>query len=360
MIDKHRLERVLVNLEKEGLDQMIISDPLAIKWLTGRMFWAGERFLGLYIAKGKEPALFLNALFQFDEEIGARKILFTDTDDIIPVIKSVVDPEKALGVDKILPARFVLPMIERNVAAKIVNGSLGVDRTRAAKDENEKELMRMASRINDMAMEQFKNLVHEGVTEREVAAQTLDIYKSLGAEAFAFPSIVAFGANSADPHHMPDDTVVKEGDTVLFDVGCKYHGYCSDMTRVFFFKKEPSETQRKIYNIVRKANEDAEAMVKAGITLHSIDKTARDVIRAEGYGEYFTHRLGHFIGLEDHEFGDVAENNMALTEKDNIFSIEPGIYKADEAGVRIEDLVIVTEDGCEVLNSFPKDIQVIE
>ncbi|MCR5372763.1 MAG: Xaa-Pro peptidase family protein [Solobacterium sp.] len=359
MLDRNRLDRVLTNLNQTGLDQMIISDPLAIKWLTGRRFYAGERFLGLYIAKDREPVLLLNALFQFDEDLGVRKLLHKDTDDIIPFIQSVVDPRKKLGVDKILTAKFLLPMIDRGVAVRIENGSPGVDRTRAVKDEEEKELMRISSKINDMAMEQFKGLVHEGVTEREVAAQTLDIYKSLGAEAFSFPSIVAFGANAADPHHMPDDTVVKEGDTVLFDVGCMYHGYCSDMTRVFFFKKEPSSVQKKIYNIVRKANEDAEAMVKAGITLHSIDKTARDVIRAEGYGEYFTHRLGHFIGLEDHEAGDVAENNMTLTEAGNIFSIEPGIYKADEAGVRIEDLVIVTEDGCEVLNRFPKDIQII-
>ncbi len=359
MLDQNRLNRVLDNLHKAGLEQMIISDPLAIYWLTGRMFWAGERFLGLYVGKDREPALFLNALFRTDEELGARKIYYSDTDDIIPVIQSVVDTGNTLGVDKILPAKFVLPMIERGAAAKIENGSIAVDRTRACKDEEEKEFMRISSHINDMAMEQFKGLIHEGVTEAEVAAKTLDIYKSLGGEAFSFPSIVAFGKNSADPHHMPDDTVIQEGDTVLFDVGCKYHGYCSDMTRVFFYKKDPTPVQKKIYNIVRRANEEAEAMVKAGITLHSIDKTARDIIRAEGYGDYFTHRLGHFIGLEDHEFGDVAENNMTLTEADNIFSIEPGIYKADEAGVRIEDLVIVTEDGCEILNKAPKEIEVI-
>jgi Xaa-Pro dipeptidase len=159
---------------------------------------------------------------------------------------------------------------------------------------------------------------------------------------------------------MPDDTVLKEGDTVLFDVGCKFHGYCSDMTRTFFYRKEPTEAQKNIYNLVRQANEEAEEMVRPGVRLCDIDRKARDIITAGGYGPDFTHRLGHFIGIEDHDFGDVSQANNNLTQAGNIFSIEPGIYNASAAGVRIEDLVLITEEGHEVLNKYPKDLQIIE
>ena len=142
-------------------------------------------------------------------------------------------------------------------------------------------------------------------------------------------------------------------------MGCKYKGYCSDMTRTFFYKTEPSPEARRVYELVRNANQSAEDICRAGITLASIDKTARDIIEAGGYGPDFTHRLGHFIGIQDHDFGDVSQANNNLTQVGNIFSIEPGIYKADEAGVRIEDLVIVTEDGCEVLNHYRHDIEII-
>ena len=131
------------------------------------------------------------------------------------------------------------------------------------------------------------------------------------------------------------------------------------MTRTFFFKKGPNKDQEEIYNLVRKANEDAENCIKEGVRLCDIDKAARDVIQNGGYGKYFNHRLGHFIGIEDHEYGDVSSVFKDECKAGNIFSIEPGIYDPERMGCRIEDLVIVTEDGCEVLNSYPHDIEII-
>jgi Xaa-Pro dipeptidase len=250
-------------------------------------------------------------------------------------------------------------MQEEKLAKGFINGSLAVDKTRAIKDEEEKQLMRRSSAINDEAMGIFKTLVKEGISEKEVADKIGDIYRSLGADDFSFDAIVAFGKNAADPHHMPDDTKLRYGDVVLFDVGCTYKGYCSDMTRTFFFKQGPNKEQEEIYDLVRKANEDAERYIKAGVRLCDIDKTARDVIENGGYGKFFTHRLGHFIGIEDHEYGDVSAAFKDLTETDNIFSIEPGIYDPDTLGCRIEDLVIVTDEGCEVLNHYPHEIEII-
>lgn len=357
MLKKERMNRVL---EKAEQDQLLISDPCALFYLLGKWFYPGERFLGLLIGKDRKPVLFLNALFHYEEDPDTETVIFSDTDDLTAMLAEYTDHSKPLGVDKILPARFLLPMMEQKIAASFAVGSLAVDLARAIKDEEEIALMKKSSKINDQAMVLFKRLVHEGVTEREVADQTLDIYRSLGAEGFSFEPIVAFGANAADPHHMPDDTAVKEGDAVLFDVGCRYRGYCSDMTRTFFYKKGPSPEQEKIYNLVRRANEEAEAMLKPGVPLCDVDKKARDIITEGGYGEYFTHRLGHFIGVEDHEYGDVSAANPRLTEAGNIHSIEPGIYFPEILGCRIEDLVLITENGYEVLNHYPHDIEIID
>lgn len=156
--------------------------------------------------------------------------------------------------------------MERKAATGFVNASLAVDKTRGVKDAEEQELMRVSSDINDKAIAKFKTLIHEGVTEKEVAEQTLKIYQDLGADGFSFEPLVAFGANAADPHHAPDDTVVKPGDCVLFDVGCIKDGYCSDMTRTFYYK-EASEQHQLVYHTVRRANEAAIAKIKPGIPL---------------------------------------------------------------------------------------------
>ena len=356
MLRKDRAERVM---ERLTCDQLLVSDPLSIYYLCERMIHPGERFLGLLLRRNAEPILYINELFRFDEDLGVEKKYFSDIDDVADLVGKDTDPHSPLGVDKILPARFLLPFMEKGIASSFVNGSLAVDHTRAVKDQSEIELMRESSRINDAAMEQFTGLIHDGVSEKEVAEKVMDIYRSLGAEGLSFPAIVAFGVNAADPHHMPDDTVVKEGDAVLFDVGCVYHGYCSDMTRTFFYRKGPSAKQEEIYNLVRNACESAEEYVRPGRRLCDIDSIARDIITQGGYGPDFTHRLGHFIGMEDHEYGDVSQGFKDEVCAGNIFSIEPGIYHPSVLGCRIEDLILVTEDGHEVLNHYPRDIEII-
>ncbi|HBG67376.1 MAG TPA: peptidase M24 family protein, partial [Kandleria vitulina] len=165
--------------------------------------------------------------------------------------------------------------------------------------------------------------------------------------------------NGADPHHVGDDSRLKEGDSIIVDMGCIYNGYCSDMTRTFFYKSV-SEKQKDVYNLVLKAQLAAEAAIKPGLKLSDIDKVARDIISEAGYGEEFNHRLGHFIGRLTHEAGDVSSANDAIIKPGMIFSIEPGVYLPGEFGVRIEDLVLVTEDGCKVLNHYPKELMILE
>ena len=231
------------------------------------------------------------------------------------------------------------------------------DDARAVKDAAEQEAMRASSKVNDDCMAEFEALIRPGITEKEMAEAIRGIYAAHGCSGVSFPPICGFGAHAADPHHDNDDTPLEAGQCVLIDVGGVYQDYCSDMTRTFF-TGEPSEEERKVYELVRQAQAAAEALVKPGVRLCDIDAAARDLITEAGYGPYFNHRLGHFIGLEDHEAGDVSAVNENVVTPGMCFSIEPGIYLPGKFGVRIEDLVLVTEDGCEVLNHYPHELRV--
>lgn len=358
-MDYHRIASVLDNLAARGLSQLLVCDPRSIQYLTGAYVEPGERFLGLLLRAGEtRPTLFLNRLFAAPADIEADVVPFDDTDDPLALLAERCDADAVLGCDKNLPARFLIPLMERKAASGFALASDAVDDARAIKDDEERALMRAASATNDAAMARFRELVHEGATEQEIAGKLEDIYRELGAQGHSFAPIVSFGANAADPHHEPDGTVLKEGDVVLFDVGCRQDEYCADMTRTFFFG-EPDEEQRRVYEIVRQANEAGRAAVHPGARFCDIDGAARKVIEDAGYGPYFTHRLGHQIGLDVHEPGDVSSVNEACVQQGMCFSIEPGIYLPGRFGVRIEDLVIVTENGCEVLNAYPRELETL-
>lgn len=353
-----RLKRVLENLEKKGLSQMVISDPYSIYYLTGCLIDPGERFYALYLNRNGNNRIFINDLFTVPEDLGVEKVRFPDTAEAVPLFCKYTEPDRMMGVDKNLAARFLLRMMELHAAGGYVNASECVDMVRSEKDEEERTKMREASRLNDLGMQKFIELVHPGVTEIEIAQQMDSIYRSLGADGNSFEPLVGFGANAAKGHHAPDGTVLKEGDCVLFDVGCKKDGYCADMTRTYFYRSV-SEQHRSVYDVVRKANETAESIIKPGVRFCDIDKAARDVIEQAGYGPNFTHRLGHSIGIEVHEPGDVSLSHTAAVQPGMTFSIEPGVYLDGDVGVRIEDLVLVTETGCEVLNHYSKELQII-
>ena len=354
-VDEGRIARVLERLEgRHPGAQLLVTDPWSIFYLTGFYAEMFERFSGVLLSPGARPVIFDNALYPIDEYDNADVVVFNDTDDVSAVLMDRIDPTLPLGIDAQMRSGFLVPLQESGAACSYFLGSYAVAETRARKDGRERELMRASSRINDAVMAELPALVHEGVTEHEIAAQMLALYRKHGAQGFSFPPIVSFGANAANPHHEPDGTALAPGQVVLFDIGGQYEGYCSDMTRTFFFG-EPDEESRRIYDIVRRANEAAEALVRPGVRFCDLDLAARTVIEDAGYGPYFTHRLGHSIGMQDHEPGDVSAVNEDVVEPGMTFSIEPGIYLPGRTGVRIEDLMLVTEDGAEVLNAYTKE-----
>ncbi len=354
----NRLESILKQMKAQNLEQMIISDPSSIFYLTGKWIHPGERMLALYISIRGEHKLFINRLFPVTEDLGVEIVWFDDTQNAVEILSKAVLKDKAVGIDKNWPSRFLIELMNLKAGSSYVNGSLIVDRVRMIKDEEEKNFMREASRLNDLAMERLKKELTKGYSEKELMQVLQGIYKELSADGFSFEPIIAFGANGADPHHENTDDIAKAGDSIILDIGCVKDSYCSDMTRTVFLK-EASERSREVFEIVLEANKRAINTVKPGARFCDIDAAARDYIASKGYKEYFTHRTGHLIGIDVHEYGDVSATNTDRVEAGMIFSIEPGIYLRGEVGVRIEDLVLVTEDGCEVLNKADKELCIL-
>ena len=270
-----------------------------------------------------------------------------------------IDTKGTLGIDKTWPARFLIPLQERCPELKTVWGSDCIDDVRAVKTPEEIQIMKEASVINDRVMERAANFIKEGMTEKEVADFIDAEYLKEGASGVSFDTIVCFGPNAADQHHEPSATrKLAAGECILIDMGCIWKGYCSDMTRTFYCKSADDE-QTAIHDLVRTAVEKAEAVIKPSVRFCDIDAQARDLIDEAGYGDYWRIRLGHFIGQEDHEYGDVSPINKNEAKPGMIFSIEPGIYIEGKYGVRIEDLVLVTEDGHELLNAVDKKWRIV-
>lgn len=358
-MDQGKVSRILAKMEEQGMPQMIISDPVAIFYLTGAWIHPGERLLALYLNVNGNHKIMINKLFPQKKDLGVDIVWYDDIDDGVEIMSQFVEKDKPMGIDKTWPAKFLLRLMELGGGSEFRNGSEIVDRVRIVKDEKEKELLRISSRINDEVIAEVIPLVVKGYTENELDAKVREIYKAHGCEDVSFPPITAYAGNAADPHHCTDDSKGKKGDCVVIDIGGFKDNYASDMTRTVFIG-EVSDRAREVYEVVKEAQARGIAAAKPGNKMKDVDLACRDYITEKGFGEYFTHRTGHSCGLEDHEWGDVSSVNEEIIQVGQCFSIEPGIYLADEEiGVRIEDLVLITEDGCEVLNSYTKDLIVV-
>ncbi|MEF9942283.1 MAG: aminopeptidase P family protein [Lachnospiraceae bacterium] len=358
-MDANKVGRILKAMKEQGVPQMIISDPTAVFYLTGAWIHPNERLLALYLNENGNHKIMINELFPQDKDLGVEIVWYNDIQDGVEMMSHFVDHDKVMGIDKTWPSKFLLRLQELGGGSKFVNGSMIVDYVRMIKDDEEKALLRESSRLNDLAMDKVIPWVAKGLTEMELDAKVREIYKELGVDDVSFDPITAYERNAADPHHCTDNSKGKHGDCVVIDIGGFKDNYASDMTRTVFIG-EVSERQKEIYNIVLEANLRGIAAAKPGNRMMDVDLACRNYIEEKGYGKYFTHRTGHSCGLEDHEFGDVSSVNEDIIKPGQCFSVEPGIYLADEGiGVRIEDLVITTEDGCEVLNHYTKDIIVV-
>lgn len=220
-----------------------------------------------------------------------------------------------------------------------------VSNLRKIKTPDEIEKLAKAEAVGDKAFEHILTFIREGMTEKEVALELEYTMKSLGASGLSFDTIVASGKNTSLPHAVPTDKIIEKGDFVTMDFGCIYEGYCSDMTRTVIMGEEPEGKKYEVYNTVLLAQTEALKMVKPGVKCSDVDACARKIIEDAGYGECFGHGLGHGVGLYIHEEPRFSPKCDDILEPGICITVEPGIYLPGQFGVRIEDMIIVTEEG---------------
>lgn len=354
MINRERLERVVKNMEKEHIPCLLVTSPASVAYLTGQWIAPGERMLALMVKANGEARLFGNRLFALSGDDSLPLTEYDDTDDCIACLAEAL-PGGVVGIDKFWPSQFTLRLMAARPDIRPVVGSRPVDEARLIKDAAFIDLMRASSRANDECLRRLIPTLRAGDTEKQVCRRYADFAEELGALGPSFDPLVCFGANCAEPHHGSDNTPLQENQTVILDLGLNLDGAMSDMTRTVVLGKATDEMKR-VYDLVKKANEAGRRAVRPGVPMCEIDRAARRVIEEGGYGPYFIHRTGHGIGLEVHEIPDVSATNQTVAQPGMIFSIEPGIYLPGRFGVRIEDLMLVTEDGGECLNALPRDL----
>lgn len=359
---KQRYENLQASMANHQVSNQLISSPASIHYFTGYYTDPGERFLLLVFHQDGTGDLYVNDLFP---PVHLPKVLtpvvqihnYHDGQDILSQVQARLLPGDS-AIDKEWQSHFLLDLMALDPDFRPVNKGWLVDNIRSIKSLREQDLLRQASHFNDQAIGRLIQKLPQALSEKDMRAYLAQVYADLGQEGFSFEPIIAYGPNGADPHHVTSLDRPALGDSVVLDIGARYQGYASDMTRTVFYGQVSPEGQ-KVYETVLEANLKAIQAVQPGRPIKEVDLAARQVIEKAGYGPYFTHRTGHFIGQEVHEAGDVSQYNDNLIQVGQVFSIEPGIYLPGKLGVRIEDLIIVTEEGCEVINQYPKDLTVV-
>ena len=278
-------------------------------------------------------------------------------DEIAAAIKDLKIKRLALAARRM--SHYTVTRVGKLTGVEIVAEEDPVGALRRIKDPDEIARIREATRVTEESLTALLKEVKVGVTEHELALRLEWLMRTNGAEKVSFDLIIAAGENSSLPHYQPGDRAVKEGDLLLCDIGARVSHYCADMTRVFSIG-EPSPKAKELYDLVLRANRTGVAALKPGASGVEVDAAARQVIDAAGHKEHFGHGLGHGVGLEVHEGPRLSPLSKDTLEPGMTVTVEPGVYLPGFGGVRIEDLLVVTTDGCESITSFPRDqLQVI-
>lgn len=337
---------------------MLFPSP-NLTYLAGFEETPSERHLLLFVPADGEPAFVAPALYaeQLDEETWVADVrTYTDSEDPESLVADVAAEKGLTGgellVDPTMWARFT-----QSLRATLPDASWGLaddvlGPLRVHKDEAELDALRRAGEAADAAMDDVRALGADavGMTERELADHVADRLAAHGGTGVSFEVIAGSGPNGAKPHHTHGDREIRAGDPVVCDFGTRVDGYPSDQTRTVVFAGDPPGGFEEVHDVVREAQQAAVDAVEPGVTAGEVDAAARSVIEDAGYGDEFVHRTGHGVGLEVHEEPYIVADSDRELEAGMVFSIEPGVYLPGEFGVRVEDLVAVTADGCERLN----------
>lgn len=348
-----RIARFAEILREQGVDAFLAQTPITMGYLAGFFEDAHERFLTFAISSSGETRLICPALSRIQaERIGIQEIRsWRDGEDPYVHFEELARDwnleSGIIAVDDHLPAKMILGMQDVLPAALFKSGGHLLALQMGVKTDEELDLLRASGRIVDETYDWVLDQFKVGMTELEVQ----DLLESKMKEKGGVPQfcLVCFGSNAAESHHLNDSTVLEKDTLVLLDFGCTYQGYFSDITRVFCFGKA-TEEQKELYRLVHAAHLAGVLKARAGVTGHEVDDATREVIVAGGYGEYFTHRTGHGVGMQGHEAPNISSDNDTPLVVGNCFSIEPGIYLPGQFGVRLENLYVATVTGVESFN----------
>jgi len=344
-------------LRAAGLTALIVTSPAAFYYFTGVWLETGERALALMISADEEAQLVVHEMFQGEvSTVAVAKSFWKDGDSPYRQIALSL-PQGRIAIDGAWHTRHLLALIAERTGEPVpVAADEVMAQVRCCKDKAEIADLGRASGMADEVVRRIREVLQPDATELSVANRLASLWDEVGAAGMSFTPIVAAGINGSAPHHEPDASVLGTCTTVIVDTGGVVNHYVSDITRTFIVG-EPSEEIRRVYQVVLDAQMAGIAAAKPGVTLGEVDEAVRGVIRAAGYGEFFTHRTGHGVGLEIHEAPFVMAGNTNRLEVGMAMSIEPGIYLPGKFGVRIEDLIVVEETGARSLNQAPKQLE---
>jgi Xaa-Pro dipeptidase len=352
--------------ERSNLDCVAIMPGPNMHYFTGLSFHLSERpTVALFPLHG-QAALVLPA---FEATQTGRSPIdwqtFTYVDGQAPLeafqaaSRALKLSDAKIGVEALRMRVLELRLLEKSAPGATFNeAEAPTGALRMIKDADEIAAMRRAIKITETALDTVLGVVHAGLTEQQVANELLVALMRAGAETIFFDPLIQSGPNSALPHATSTERVIQSGDVLLLDFGISVDGYGSDITRTFVVGEASAEI-KKIYELVKRANAAGRAIARPGVTGQEVDRAARQIIAEAGYGQYFTHRTGHGLGLEGHEPPYMVEGNAVPLEAGNVFTVEPGIYVPGLGGVRIEDDVLVTADGAESLTTYSREMTVI-
>jgi len=357
--DEHaaRLRRAQALLPESGLDAIVVGPGSSLRYFTGTEWGLSERFLGFVLRREGDPVWVVPG-FERDRaheqiQIGTDVRTWEEDESPYALVAAALKEGGAatgrVGIEETMPFAFSDGIAQAAPALRVTSATGVTAGCRMVKDAHEVALMRRACEITVRAHRAVFQSLKEGVTVAEASAWSAAAHRKLGVRG---GSLVLFGPDAAFPHGTTKPRTLQAGDVVLIDGGCRLHGYASDITRTAVFGAPPTERQRRVWDLVRDAQKAAFAAARPGVECQAIDAAARSVIERGGFGpgyKYLTHRLGHGIGLDGHEWPYMVRGNTTKLAAGITFTDEPGIYVPGELGIRHEDTVVVSESGCENL-----------
>lgn len=333
-------------MQQKGFDGLVITNNIDQFYLLDFYFYAGEAVLLLH-----KEGIFCFTRQLYAGPLTERYPFMTVVGQDKQMAAAAVQKAQELGL-----VRVGFDAAKENYLAGSLFKRFGfveadsyISLLRQVKDEHEIAVLRDSCKIAYDTYEYIRPRIKTGMTEFEVAAEMEKFMRMRGASATSFLTIIAFGENTANPHHATSARVLKDNEAVLIDFGCIYNGYCSDMTRSWWHQGTAPQEYQHIWDVTEQAWKAGIAAEKPGVACKEVDALARGIIAKAGYGEYFTHRLGHGVGLEIHEEPCNDQTSNAVLQKGNVVTVEPGIYLPGKYGVRLEETTVITDTGADIL-----------